>query len=40
MESHTDPWLQAELAWRHERLVASRGTGPTRRARWAGRRRG
>jgi hypothetical protein len=40
MDSYPDPWLQAELAWRHERLVASRGTGQGRRTRWAGRRRG
>lgn len=40
MESYPNPALQAELAWRHERLTASRGTGTPRRARWAGRRRG
>jgi hypothetical protein len=40
MEIHPDQWLQAELAWRHERLTASRGTGTGRRARWTGRRRG
>jgi hypothetical protein len=40
VESYYDPWLQAELAWRHERLAASRGTGPSRRQRRAARRSG
>ena len=40
MDIDHNPWLQAELAWRHERLSASRGTGTGHRGRWAGRRRG
>lgn len=40
VEIHPNPGMQAELAWRHERLAASRGAGHARRARWAGRRRG
>ena len=40
MESYYDPALQAELAYRHERLAASRGSGSARRARRAARRRG
>jgi len=40
MEIYSDPALQAELAYRHERLVTSRGTRATRRAWRAARRRG
>jgi hypothetical protein len=40
MDIYQDPALQAELAYRHERLVTSRGTRATRRVWRAARRRG